>query len=196
MACHAESRSGLTHALADWVNFAGTRLQVYCDMEHESGGWTMVGRGKGGAGTCWQNNVDCSPAGLGPGQDPYEGVTAKLSDGKINSISYTRIRMSGSTMIQGNQYWHGKDDDSNPGFPGCTYRHRSNADNRCNCASLQVNMAGMRCGRAHSSHRGVGDWPNGGGLYSLRTDANPLPTPVFAVSRSPISRRLLQPLLF
>jgi len=172
------------HALADWVNFAGSRLQVYCDMEHEGGGWTMVGRGKGGAGTCWQNNVDCSPAGLGPGQDPYEGVTAKLSDGKINSISYSRIRFSGHNMVQGNQYWIGKDDRASPGFPGCTYRHRSRADGRCNCASLRVDMTAMRCGRPYPNHRGVGDWPNSGALYSLRKDIAPLSPPGFRFCRS------------
>ena len=122
----------------------------------------MVARGHGGAVSCWaQGSGDCRFGMLNSAQHPFTGPTARLSDAKINSLTYSRIRLSGTNFVTGNQYWRGKDDRAG----GCTYFHRRNANGACNCASLAVSMSPLRCGRISGGHQGVGDWPNpSGGL--------------------------------
>jgi hypothetical protein len=146
-----------------WVLSAGSARQVYCDMDHAGGGWTMVGRGKGNSLACWRSSSDCDVRYSGAGQHQYTGNTFRMSDGWINGMTYTSIRFQGTNLVQGNQYWAGKDASSN----ACRYAHWTTARGNCNCASLSPSMAGRRCGVSHSSHKGVGDWPNpNGGLHS------------------------------
>ena len=128
----------------------------------------MVARGHGGSPTCWGSagSGDCRATMLNSNQHHFTGVTARLSDAKINSLTYSRIRFSGTNFVTGTQYWRGKDDSAG----GCTYRHRRTAAGLCNCASLNLNMSPLRCGRTHGGHQGVGDWPNpSGGLHSMHT---------------------------
>ena len=68
-------------------------------------------------------------------------------------------RFQGTGSVKGNQYTRGK---NNPGG-GCNYRHWTVASGQCVCQSNNINMASQGCGRAHGSHRGLGDWPIGGG---------------------------------
>ena len=151
-----------------WIDTgAGGVRQTYCDMDHEGGGWTMIARGRGGQLSCWRGQ-DCNLANSGERQNPINGSTWKWSDSVINSMMYTRFRYSGHRVVMGNQYWRGK---NNPGG-GCTYLHNTLANGHCNCASLTVNMVNQRCGNRHNNHRGVGDWPNDGGLHSNHINGN------------------------
>ena len=169
-----------------WINTGGGGgvRQTYCDMDHEGGGWTMVGRGKGRQISCWRGQ-DCNLGNSGVSQNPINGSTWKWSDSVINSLPYTRIRFSGHGRTQGNQYWRGR---NNQPHGGCTYRHSRPASGDCNCASLNVNTQPRRCGRTHSNHLGVGDWPSNGGLHSLHVNGNVRSTPMPHLGRAnPVS---------
>ena len=96
-------------------------------------------------------------------QHQYTGNTFRMRDDWINGMTYTSIRFQGTNLVQGNQYWAGKDASSN----ACRYRHWTQSSGNCNCASLSPNMANRRCGSYYPHHYGVGDWPiGGGGLHS------------------------------
>ena len=131
------------------------------------GGWTLVGRGRGTSRSCWLTSSDCQISALAAGNAWNTGPTTRLSDGKINSLTYTRILWMGTgpaTSNGGNNYWYGKDKRGG----GCSYRHNRPSSGHCNCA-MDTPNGSRRCGRTYPSHRGVGDWPNHGSLHSAHT---------------------------
>jgi len=136
--------------------------KTWCDQTHEGGGWTVIARGAGNDRACWMGSNDCNINRLTSGTNVYQLGTARMSDGWISGLTYTRIWYQGTGSVKGNQYTRGKD---NPGG-GCNYRHWAVSSGQCVCQSVNINMASQGCGHAHSSHRGLGDWPSNGALHT------------------------------
>jgi hypothetical protein len=151
-----------------YVSFGSRVLQTWCDMETDGGGWTAVARGNGNERSCWTSGSDCrvqllGEAGAATGFSGtaglYKGATCRMGDSLINSLTYTMIRFQGTDAVRTNVYFRGK----NHNGGGCTYRHWNMATGHCNCASNYVDMRSRRCGNNYHTHKGAGDWPNGGG---------------------------------
>jgi hypothetical protein len=145
-----------------WIRFGSSVHRTFCHMSHEGGGWTLVGRGRGSSRSCWQTSSDCNLNNLAV-TNWNTGGTCRLSDNKINSLSYDRILFMGTgsaTRNGGFNYWLGKD------AGGCSYRHMETASSHCNCASNNVDMSSRHCGSNYWTHKGAGDWPSRGSLHT------------------------------
>ena len=128
----------------------------------------MVGRGNGNSRSCWMSNGDCSVGALSASYNFRSGPTARLSNAKINSLTYQRILMMGLSSWIGfgndsngrgaHHFWLGKD------AGGCTYTHMRVATGRCNCASRSVSMSSPRCG----SNYGMSIWTCSRPVHGLK----------------------------
>ena len=109
-------------------------FKVYCDMQTDGGGWTLVARGKGGSMSGWGTTGDLNTAAaLGLGQ------TFKWSDAKINALVTERYRWTydGSVLGAGAKgqgawwYWNSA---------GCVYGHKTQAQGNCDRAYGDVGL--------------------------------------------------------
>lgn len=150
-----------------WVNGGGQGVRlVWCDQEHQGGGWMQVGYVKQGHRTSCQNsNGDCNIAYAGQ-RSNYRSKTWHMSNIFMDNFKYYAIRFGGTNKLKGENYWMGKDISG-----GCRYNHNGVSSGSCKRTYKTISTKlggapsfGGGCqGRAHGCHRGVGDWPCYGG---------------------------------
>lgn len=68
------------------VALGGTTTDVYCDMESDTGGWTLVAR------VLAASTTHTTTAALGTLTEPTQATTAKLADALINTMAFTHQR--------------------------------------------------------------------------------------------------------
>ncbi len=125
-------------------------FDVHCDMDFEGGGWTLVGRGIGGAPSGWNNAVgDLNTSGAVDGL-----LTFKFSDARITAIPKSVYRFVGFGEVHQDWYWNAST---------CpTYGHLTPSSGGCNQAYHTAALSPAQSpGNTHSSHRGLGDWASG-----------------------------------
>ena len=128
--------------------FTGTNVE--CDMDFQGHGWTLVGRGIGGAALTW--NV--ASGNLNTGEATNGVLTFKFSDALINAIPKAMYRFVGFGEVHQDWYWNGS----------CVYGQLTTSDGICNQAYHTAALASgpaQNPGNPHSSHRALGDWTDG-----------------------------------
>jgi hypothetical protein len=126
---------------------------VWCDMTFDDGGWTLIGRGIGGAPAGWKDTTAAINAS-NAADDSY--LTFKFADTFINAIPKTVYRFEGFGEVQQDWYWSGS----------CVYAHTSTATGACNNAYGDPELrVAQTAGVNYAGHNGMGDWTGGGQDY-------------------------------
>ena len=119
-------------------------ITAYCDMDHEGGGWTRVGRGIGGDYSSWITAT--GDLNINADGTPADASTYKLSDAKINAIPKGSFRFKSiNRLFKADHYWSAE---------GVTYAHSTAEDGNAMYATA-VDPEGLtgRClGSSHGSH--------------------------------------------
>ena len=163
--CQHHRKNGATSSGYYAIQVDGNVLSLYCDMQHEGGGWTRVARGISSDTSGW---LTAGALNINEDGSPVSEGSYKLADATINALPKSSYWVTGGNeRFMGNWYWES----------GCTYAHTSVASGKCVEATFHdpTGKANKCPSGSHSGHFGLTGWAsspgNMGGLHSAH-DSN------------------------